>query len=169
MRLRRGDFLRGGGPRGRGAALLPRGGGGRSRGFGRWWGEGDLLLAVGGSHGEFPRLVMSVSDAEDCFSLMPEAFTLAEESQLPVIGLTDKHIAEGLTTIPAFDQKRAEIRRGKLITDPKALKKLKSTDRYDPNAKDGITPRWLPGSEASTFNAQADEHNGDGSIDESAK
>lgn len=133
-----------------------------------WTAQGDLHLAIRSSHGEFPRVVMSVSDAEDCFALMPEAFNLAEEYQLPVIVLTDKHIAEGLTTIPHFDQKKTEIRRGKLITDPKALKTLKSTDRYDPAANDGVTPRWLPGTEAATFNAQADEHNGDGSIDESA-
>jgi len=134
-----------------------------------WTAQGDLMLAINSSHGEFPRLVMSVSDPEDCFSLMPEAFNLAEEYQLPVIVLTDKHIAEALCTVEMFDQKKAEIRRGKLITDPKDLKKLKSTDRYDPSAKDGITPRWLPGSHAETFNAQADEHNGDGSIDESAE
>ncbi len=134
-----------------------------------WTAQGDLMLAINSSHGEFPRLVMSVSDPEDCFSLMPEAFNLAEEYQLPVIVLTDKHIVEALCTVEMFDQKKAEIRRGKLITDPKDLKKLKSTDRYDPSAKDGVTPRWLPGSHAETFNAQADEHSADGSIDESAE
>jgi len=134
-----------------------------------WTAQGDLLLAINSSHGEFPRLVISVSDPEDCFSLMPEAFNLAEEYQLPVIVLTDKHIAEALCTVPAFDQKKAQILRGKLITDPKALKNLKGSDRYDPSAKDGITPRWLPGYEAETFNAQADEHSADGSIDESAE
>ncbi|HLD08120.1 MAG TPA: 2-oxoacid:acceptor oxidoreductase subunit alpha [Candidatus Peribacterales bacterium] len=134
-----------------------------------WTAQGDLLLAINSSHGEFPRLVMSVSDPEDCFSLMPEAFNFAEEYQTPVIVMTDKHIAEALCTVPMFDQKKTELRRGKLITDPIALKKLKSTDRYDPSVQDGITPRWLPGSEAETFNAQADEHNADGSIDESAE
>ena len=54
----------------------------------------------------------------------------------------------------------------RLITDQKALDKLKSSDRYDPAAKDGISPRWIPGSKAATYNAQGDEHDGAGNIDE---
>lgn len=142
---------------------------GPATGLPTWTAQGDLLLAVGSAHGEFARCVMAVSDAQDCYELMPEAFNIAEKYQTPVIVMTDKQIAEALYTQSPYDQKKAKVDRGNLITDSKALQKLKSTDRYDPKAKDGISPRWIPGSEAATYCAQGDEHNADGSVDETAK
>jgi 2-oxoglutarate/2-oxoacid ferredoxin oxidoreductase subunit alpha len=112
---------------------------------------------------------MAVSDTQDSFDLMPEAFNLAERFQTPVIVMTDKHIAESIFTQLPYDQKKATIDRGALVRDPAALKKLQSVDRYDPNAKDGISQRWLPGSDAATYCAQADEHNADGTVDETPK
>src|SRR3989338_5322345 len=141
---------------------------GPATGLPTWTAQGDLLLAVGSSHGEFARCVISVADAQDCYDLMPEAFNIAEKYQTPVIVMTDKQIAEALYTQAPYDQKKAKMDRGNLVTDPKALKKLKSTDRYDPTAKDGISSRWLPGAEAATYCAQGDEHSADGSVDETA-
>lgn len=141
---------------------------GPATGLPTWTAQGDLLMAVHTAHGEFARCVMSASDSEDAFHLMPEAFNLAEEFQTPVIVLTDKHIAEGIYTQKPYEQKKTKVSRGKLITKTAELAKLKSTDRFDPAATDGISKRWLPGAKAATYNAQADEHNGDGSVDESA-
>ncbi|NOS67839.1 MAG: 2-oxoacid:acceptor oxidoreductase subunit alpha [Candidatus Peribacteraceae bacterium] len=141
---------------------------GPATGLPTWTAQGDLLLAIGSAHGEFARCVLSVSDAQDCFDLMPEAFNLAEEFQTPVIVMTDKHTAEALFTQPPYDQSKATIRRGNLVTDAKQLKKLKSTDRYDPAAKDGISARWLPGTEAATYCAQGDEHDSAGNVNETA-
>lgn len=141
---------------------------GPATGLPTWTCQGDLLLAVGAAHGDFPRLVMSVSDSRDSFDLMPEAFNYAEEYQTPVIVLTDKHIAEALYTQVPYDLSKAEIRRGNLVTDPKKLAKLKSADRYDPAAKDGISPRWLPGTEADVYCAQGDEHDAEGNVNETA-
>ena len=142
---------------------------GPATGLPTWTAQGDLLLAIGSAHGEFVRCVIGVSDAQDCFDLMPEAFNLAEEFQTPVIVMTDKHTAEALFTQAQFDQKKAAIRRGNLITDPKQLTKLKSADRYDPKAKDGISQRWLPGAEAATYCAQGDEHDAAGAVNETAE
>ena len=61
-----------------------------------------------------------------------------------------------------------KLERGKLITKPEQLAKLKSSDRYDPSTPDGVSPRWLPGSKAETFSSQGDEHSPDGTVDESA-
>jgi 2-oxoglutarate ferredoxin oxidoreductase subunit alpha len=63
---------------------------------------------------------------------------------------------------------KAEIRRGKLVTDPAKLKALKSSDRYDAKAEGGISPRWLPGSDAATYCAQGDEHDAMGAVDETS-
>lgn len=142
---------------------------GPATGLPTWTAQGDLLLAVHSAHGEFARCVLSVSDAEDAFHLMPKAFNIAEEFQTPVIVMTDKHTAEGIYTQKPYDQKKAKISRGKLVTASAELKKLKSSDRYDPSVKDGISKRWLPGSKAATYCAQGDEHSSNGSVDESAE
>jgi len=142
---------------------------GPATGLPTWTAQGDLLLAVGSAHGELPRLVLSVSDSQDCFDLMPEAFNLAEEFQIPVTVLTDKQAAEALFTQTHFDQAASDVRRGQLITDPKELAKLQSVDRYNPSIADGVSPRWLPGTEAEQFCAQGYEHTADGSFDESSE
>ncbi len=142
---------------------------GPATGLPTWTAQGDLLLAVGSAHGEFARIVLAVSDAEDCFSLMPEAFNLADEWQTPVIVLTDKQIAEALFTQAPFGLLKTECRRGKLVIDPGKLARLRSHERYDPEAKDGVSLRWLPGTKAATYCAQGDEHSADGTVDESAE
>lgn len=142
---------------------------GPATGLPTWTGQGDLLMAVHSAHGEFARCVMSVSDSQDAFDLMPKAFNLADEFQTPVIVLTDKQIAEAIYTQEPYNQKKTKIARGKLVTTTAELQKLKSSDRYDVRVKDGISKRWLPGSKAATFCAQGDEHSPDGSVDESAE
>ena len=141
---------------------------GPATGLPTWTSQGDLTMAIGTAHGEFPRCVMSVSDAQDSFELMPMAFNIAENFQIPVIVLTDKQIAEALYTQSAFDQSQTTLERGFLITDKKELAKLKATDRYDPDAEYGISKRWLPGAKAATYVAQGDEHSADGTVDETA-
>lgn len=142
---------------------------GPATGLPTWTAQGDLLLAAFGGHGEYARCVLSVSDSQDGFDLMPIAFNIAEIYQISVIVLTDKHMTEGIYTQKPYDQNVAILERGSIVTDPAKLAAIKGTDRYDPAAKNGISPRWLPGTQAAdTWNAQGDEHNGDGSIDESA-
>lgn len=142
---------------------------GPATGLPTWTGQGDLHLAVFSGHGEFPRCVVSASDAEDSFRLVNDAFNLAEEYQIPVILMTDKQLAEAIITQPPYDQKKARINRGRLVTGTRELGSLASADRYDPLAKGGISARWLPGSKAPTYVAQGDEHRADGSVDEGAE
>ena len=142
---------------------------GPATGLPTWTAQGDLLMAVHSAHGEFARLILAVSDAEDCFRLMADAFNYAERFQIPVIAMTDKQTAEALFTQKPYDQSKTVIDRGNLVTDPAALAALSSSDRYDPAAKDGVSKRWLPGALAATYVAQGDEHGPDGSVDESAE
>src|SRR5258705_13852377 len=99
---------------------------------------------------------------------MPVAFNLAEQYQISVIVLTDKQIAEALYTQRPYDLEKADIDRGRLVVDPEKLKFLKSSDRFDSQAKGGVSLRWLPGSEAATYCAQGDEHNSIGAVVESS-
>src|SRR3984885_9980346 len=140
---------------------------GPATGLPTWTAQGGLLQAANCSAGEFARCVIAVSNSQDAFDLMPVAFNLAEQYQISVVVLTDKQIAEALYTQHPYDLENAEIDRGGLVVDPEKLKLLKSSDRFNPHAKGGVSLRWLPGSEAATYCAQADEHNAVGAVDES--
>jgi 2-oxoglutarate/2-oxoacid ferredoxin oxidoreductase subunit alpha len=142
---------------------------GPATGLPTWTAQGGLLQAVNCSAGEFTRCVISVSNSQDAFDLMPVAFNLAERYQISVIVLTDKQIAEALYTQHPYDLEKADIDRGRLVVDPEKLKLLKSSDRFDPHAKGGVSLRWLPGSDAVTYCAQGDEHNAVGAADESSQ
>jgi 2-oxoglutarate ferredoxin oxidoreductase subunit alpha len=142
---------------------------GPATGLPTWTAQSDLLMAINTSHGEFARCVLAVSDSTDAFHLMNDAFNIAEEFQISVIVLTDKQIAEALYTQAPFDQSKTKLNRGsKLVTSTSDLKKLKSADRYDVTVKDGISKRWLPGSEAASYCAQGDEHDSAGNVNEGA-
>jgi 2-oxoglutarate ferredoxin oxidoreductase subunit alpha len=140
---------------------------GPATGLPTWTAQADLLMTVHCAHGEFPRCIVAPGDAGDSFHLMPQAFNIAERFQTPVLVLTDKQLMEALYTQAPYDQTKTTLDRGVLVTNTKKLAALKETDRYDPKAKDGISPRWLPGAKAATYCAQADEHDGHGnSVDD---
>src|SRR5258707_9904994 len=141
---------------------------GPATGLPTWTAQGGLLQTANCSAGEFTRCVISVSNSQDAFDLMPVAFNLAEQYQISVVVLTDKQIAEALYTQQPYDQEKTDIDRGRLVVDPEKLKFLKSSDRFDPHAKGGVSLRWLPGSDAATYCAQGDEHNSTGAVDESS-
>lgn len=130
-----------------------------------WTAQGDLNLALFAGHGEYPRIVMALSDAEDAFYLTAEAHNLAEKYQTPVIILTDKYLAETNFSVPKFDMKKIEINRGKIIKEGEGSDESK---RYE-ITEDGISPRWFPGDKIATFLANSDEHNSKGYSVEGAK
>ncbi len=135
---------------------------GPATGLPTWTNAADLLLAVFSGHGEYPKVVLAASDPSSCFTLTQVALNLSEEYQIPVILLTEKQIAEShfhLKDLPAS----IEISRG--LVPESELGSLSNMDRYK-NTESGVTPRWLPGQCAPTFDANSDEHLGDGSLTE---
>lgn len=141
---------------------------GPATGMPTWTGQGDLMASIFTGHGEFARCVISVKDGEDCFYAIQEAFNIAEKYQIPVILLTDKLIAESIYSIKGLDENKIKIDRGELVTNSERLKILRSTDRYRLE-DNGISPRWLPGSDAEDFNANSDEHTEDGAVTEDSE
>jgi len=120
---------------------------GPGTGLPTWTSAGDLNLALYSSHGEFPRCVIATSDAKDNFSLIQEAFNIAEEYQIPVIVLTEKQIAESHYLVDNFDS-AVPIKRG--------LAPRNTDKRY--SFEDVVSPRWLPGSDPNWYKANSDEH-----------
>ncbi|MEK7137073.1 MAG: 2-oxoacid:acceptor oxidoreductase family protein, partial [Patescibacteria group bacterium] len=103
---------------------------GPATGVPTWTAQGDLFLAVHAGHGEFPRCVMAIADAEDAFHLLADAHNIAEKYQIPVIFLTDKYIAECLFCPAPFETEKTTIDRGWLVTREEELMSLKAEDRY---------------------------------------
>ncbi len=122
--------------------------------------QGDLNFMISASQGDFPRIVLAVGDVEECFYETANAFNLADKYQLPVIILTDKHLATSYTSTKKLNENKIKINRGKLLrTAPKDYKRYAFTS-------DGISPRIFPGTKNVTFTAAGDEHNEEGEIEE---
>jgi 2-oxoglutarate ferredoxin oxidoreductase subunit alpha len=142
---------------------------GPATGVPTWTAQADLDLAIYSGHGEYAKIVMSVSDVEDCFLNIQIAFNLAEKYQVPVILLTEKAIAESKQSVAKFTQKSIPIERGMVNFEPQAQQKLanlKRSDRYQPTPN-GLSKRWLPNTSKATYFANGDEHGPEGTLDES--
>jgi len=120
---------------------------GASTGVPTWTGASDLDIAVHAGHGDFPRCVMSVSDATDAYELIQDAFNIAEEYQISVTLLTEKQISESLFNIKTLPQPK-KIKRGLVKNGQK---------RYEITSN-GISPRWIPQKGKKTYLSNSDEH-----------
>lgn len=56
-------------------------------------GQGDVMQARFGSHGDYEIIALSPKSAEECFTLTIQAFNLAEQYRTPVVILSDSVIA----------------------------------------------------------------------------
>ncbi|MCA9369002.1 2-oxoacid:acceptor oxidoreductase family protein, partial [Candidatus Woesebacteria bacterium] len=135
---------------------------GPATGLPTWTNAADLLLAAFAGHGEYPRVVLAASDPQSGYVLTQVAHNLADVYQIPVILLTEKQIAESHFQIKDLPP-AIEIKRGLVAEDQ--LESLQKMDRYR-STENGVSLRWLPGQCAPTFDANSDEHLGDGSLTE---
>ncbi len=67
--------------------------GGASTGLPTNPGQGDVMQARWGTHGDHPAIVLSTSSVSDCFSLTIKAFNFAERFRTPVILLSDEMVS----------------------------------------------------------------------------
>ncbi|MCL5018171.1 MAG: 2-oxoacid:acceptor oxidoreductase family protein [Candidatus Pacearchaeota archaeon] len=94
---------------------------GPSTGVATYTAQGDLDLARHSGHGEFNRLVIAPGDPKECEELTSQAFYFSQKFGIPVIILSDKHLAEGLYT----EDKNA------IITPSKKSTSLKRYNSYE--------------------------------------
>ncbi len=115
--------------------------------------QGDLEFIIHASHGEFPRAVLAPSTVEDAFWLTIKAFNLADKYQIPVILVTDHHLATCYSTVEKFDLSKIKIERGLLYNqgEPANYKRHLITDS-------GISPRAFPMQGKSLVVTDSDEH-----------
>lgn len=140
--------------------------GGPSTGLPTWTEQADLRQVLHASQGDFPRIVFAPSTPAECFTLIQEAFNLADQYQTPAVIMTDKYLAEGLQSIPLSTLRRLPIRRGKIARPSRETKQF---PRYRTNSTDGVAPRTLPGTPGGIFLANSDEHDQYGFSNEEAE
>ncbi|MGB9680496.1 MAG: 2-oxoacid:acceptor oxidoreductase subunit alpha [Thermoanaerobacteraceae bacterium] len=127
--------------------------------------QADLQFVIHAGHGEFARMVIALKDVEDAFYQTARAFNIAEKYQIPVLLLSDQHLADSLKTVKPFDFDKIDIQRyisgEEAITD-EDYKRYKITPT-------GISPRILPGKiPGQIVLVDSDEHDEYGHITESA-
>ncbi|GLV49161.1 2-oxoacid:ferredoxin oxidoreductase subunit alpha [Thermus sp. LT1-2-5] len=124
--------------------------------------QGDLLFAIRGGHGEYPRLVLASGDILDAFLDAQKALAWAWRYQTVVVHLLDKFLAsmaqslpkEALTPLPQNGEKRLAPREG-----------FGPYERYAP-AEDGISPFIPLGTPGGFYWITSDEHDLEGHITE---
>jgi len=127
--------------------------------------QGDLQFVLHAHHGDFPRAVLAPATVEDAFWLTVKAFNLAEKYQLPVIVLTDQHLASSYTTVDPFDLSQVVVDRGSLFHEEES-----SPSEYRRHAvtRSGISPRAFPGLSHALVITDSDEHDEAGHLTEDA-
>ncbi len=128
--------------------------------------QADLQFVLHAHHGDFARVVLAPATVEDAFWTTVKAFNWAEKYQLPVIILTDQHLASSYATVDQFDLAKVAIDRGLLYSendaDPQEYMRHRVT-------KSGISPRAFPGLGEALVITDCDEHDESGHLTEDAE
>lgn len=141
--------------------------GGPSTGVATWTSQADLKFVLSASQGEFPRFVIAPGDVEQCFSLIQDAFNIADKYQTPVMFLTDKILASSHKWVETEGLKIIPIDRGAVLSE----KDLTGSEGYlrHKYTDSGISPRSLPGMKGGEHVLNSDEHNEKGYSEEDAE
>jgi 2-oxoglutarate/2-oxoacid ferredoxin oxidoreductase subunit alpha len=127
--------------------------------------QGDLQFVLHAHHGDFPRAVLAPATVEDAFWAMVKGFNWAEKYQLPVIILTDQHLASSYCTVDWLDLSKVTIDRGMLLSGKKDVPQ--DYMRHKVTAS-GISPRAFPGLGKALVVTDCDEHDEEGHLTEDA-
>jgi len=120
--------------------------------------QGDLNLAMHSGHGAFQRIILAPGSLQECIDYGYLAFELADRYQLPVILLSDQYLANSMTMIGDVVFSSYAQRRYIVQTDA-------AYRRYE-DAKEGISPRGVPGFGDGLVCADGHEHDERGQITE---
>ncbi|MBX5436028.1 MAG: 2-oxoacid:acceptor oxidoreductase subunit alpha [Alicyclobacillaceae bacterium] len=121
--------------------------------------QSDLLAALFGTHGEIPKIVLCPATTEDCFTVMADAFNLAEQYQCPVIVMSDLQLSLSKQTTDHLKLDDISIDRGYVLseadlqahTTPQGFKRYEFTES-------GISPRVFPGTKGGLHHVTGVEH-----------
>ena len=124
--------------------------------------QGDLWQMLGAGHGDYPRVIATPTDIQDCFDIIPEIFNLTDRFQCPGIVLGDLLLSEGTASVdPADLDFSPEIDRGELISANGSTENGEPYKRYL-FTEDGVSPRAIPGVLGHAHTVATDDHMEDG-------
>jgi 2-oxoglutarate ferredoxin oxidoreductase subunit alpha len=108
--------------------------------------QSDILIAAYASHGDTKQVLLFPSTPAECFSMMGDAFDLAERLQTPVLVMTDLDLGmnENMSPPLQWDDSRV-FDRGKVLTAEDLEAAAERFGRYLDVDGDGITYRTIPG------------------------
>jgi 2-oxoglutarate ferredoxin oxidoreductase subunit alpha len=124
--------------------------------------QGDLMFAIRGGHGEYPRLVLASGDILDAFLDAQKALAWAWRYQTVVVHLLDKFLASSGQSLP-----KEAFQVLKLDGEKRALpkKEFGPYERYS-ESEDGISPFVPIGTPGGFYWMTSDEHDPVGHITE---
>jgi 2-oxoglutarate ferredoxin oxidoreductase subunit alpha len=118
--------------------------------------QSDLNLLVFGGHGDFPRVVLSPGNPEDCFYLTIDACNLSQRYQCPVFMASDQALSQNTATIDPLDLDKVVVDQGKRV-GPEQLAELDTYKRYS-FTEDGVSPYTIPGTPDGMSLVTGNEH-----------
>ena len=122
--------------------------------------QGDLVSTAMLSHGDTKHPMFFPSSPRECFSMMIDAFDLAERFQTPVFVMSDLDLGMNNWPSEPFLYPEKPIERGKVL-NAEDLTKLGGFARYRDVDGDGVGYRTLPGTNhpAAAFFTRGSGHN----------
>ena len=102
--------------------------------------QSDLLFSCFGGHGDNPKVVMAVSDIEDCFYSMITARKIAETFNTVVVVLTDASLASAQQPFP-----RPDISEDWMAPPVDQSEISAGLVPYDWDHRTGLSRRFIPG------------------------
>jgi 2-oxoglutarate ferredoxin oxidoreductase subunit alpha len=113
--------------------------------------QSDLSFAVGGLHGDAPRLVVAPSSIGDCLSATQWAVQLAEALQTAAIVLSDQFMGQSRAIIDPPGDAAGIARRETAAAGTPDYKRYRDTPS-------GVSPMAVPGTPGVTYTADGLEH-----------
>ena len=122
--------------------------------------QGDILSTAFLSHGDTKHILLIPSSVDECFSMAPDAFDLAEKFQTLVFVMSDLDLGMNNWMSDPFVYPDKPIQRGKVLSK-EDLDRLGGFSRYKDVDGDGIGYRTLPGTEhsAAAYFTRGSGHN----------
>lgn len=120
--------------------------------------QADLNLALYSGHGEFPRIILTPGNIEECFYLAQKAFDLADKFQVPVFILSDQYLADSCYNTKFFEVEETAL--------TEYIEKTEKDYKRYALTQNGISPRGIPDYGEGFVVVDSDEHDEDGHITE---
>jgi 2-oxoglutarate ferredoxin oxidoreductase subunit alpha len=124
--------------------------------------QADLNIALHGSHGDAPRIVLAATSVRRCYDLAVTAFELAERYQTPVILLSDQLLAQSQQTVAALPLDYHDPAAVEWRAQPDADALAGGYQRYSLVNATAVAPLAVPGTPGGEYVAVGIEHDESG-------